>query len=169
MLTCNRGTWTPTPSSYAYEWRRTVGATTSVIAPYSATATYTVLQSDVGSSIVCSVKASNNGGTSAPATAAAISVPSAPANTVAPTVSSSGPLRVGTAVTCNKGTWTPSSPTPTFAYRWTRSGALIGGATATKYTTTSADKGKAIRCEVQATNFSGVSGWVGSSNAITVP
>jgi len=82
-------------------------------------------------------------------------------------VTNSGPLRVGTSLTCNKGTWTPSSPSPTFAYRWTRNGTIISGSTGSKYTVVTADKGNPIRCQVQATNTSGSSSYVTSSNALT--
>ena len=49
---------------------------------------------------------------------------SAPANSVAPTVTPSGQVDVGVILTCAPGTWT-GNPAPTFAYRWLRDGTNI--------------------------------------------
>ena len=43
----------------------------------------------------------------------------------------------------------------TVAYRWLANGAPIGGATESEYTTTAADEGKAIQCQITATSFNG--------------
>lgn len=89
---------------------------------------------------------------------------SVPTNTTAPTVSGSTPY--GSTLTCNQGTWanSPSS----YAYQWTRNGANIAGATASTYVLGLADLTHAIGCTVTATNATGPSNPVNSSNTITV-
>ncbi len=60
----------------------------------------------------------------------------------------SGTTKVGSILTAKVGSW---SPTPTvITYKWLRSGKVIAGATASKYTLTVADKGKKIRVKVTA-------------------
>lgn len=58
VLTTDNGTWSNSPTSYAYAWRRggvdIAGATAS---------TYTLAQADVGASVTCRVLATNAGGT----------------------------------------------------------------------------------------------------------
>ncbi len=76
----------------------------------------------------------------------------APENTVAPIVS--GTAAVGLTLTCSQGTWI--TPTPTsYAYRWLRDGAAIGGAESSAYTVTAADEGHSVSCEVTATDAVG--------------
>lgn len=68
-LTCSTGTWTNTPTSYAYQWKRAgsniSGATSS---------TYTVQASDVGQAVKCTITATNGSGSA-----------SVDSNTVTPT------------------------------------------------------------------------------------
>jgi hypothetical protein len=65
-LTCSTGTWTNSPTVYAYQWRR------SATAPLTrATAgTYAVQIADEGSPLTCTVTASNAAGAGRPATSA---------------------------------------------------------------------------------------------------
>ena len=69
-LTSSTGTWTNTPSSYAYQWQRDgadiVGQTAS---------TYVVTPTDIPALLACIVVATNDGGDSLPATSAAVSSP----------------------------------------------------------------------------------------------
>lgn len=69
-LTCSTGTWTNSPSSYAYQWTRdgsNIGGATN--------STYVVTPTDIPALIACIVTASNAGGASLPATSAAVSSP----------------------------------------------------------------------------------------------
>jgi hypothetical protein len=56
LLTCSTGTWSNTPDAFAYQWRRAgvtlAGATAS---------TYTPVTGDIGSTLSCTVKATNLG------------------------------------------------------------------------------------------------------------
>jgi hypothetical protein len=73
-LTCNAGTWTGSPTSYAYQWLRDGGAIGGATA-----ATYGLTDADVGHAITCRVVAHNTGGDSAPATSSAVTPAAAPA------------------------------------------------------------------------------------------
>jgi len=69
-LTSSTGTWTNSPSSFAYQWTRdgsNIGGATS--------STYVVTPTDIPALIACVVTASNAGGASLPATSAAVSSP----------------------------------------------------------------------------------------------
>jgi len=158
VLTCTSGTWTGAPT-YAYRWTRN-GAT--VVNFPNTTRTYTVTTADLGASIGCVVRATNGGGSALATAAPTISVPAVPTMTV-PTIQFTPPLRLNTQLTCVAGTVTPSSPSPTLAYRWTRDGVVIAGQTTAKHRVASADVGHAVRCEVRATNTSGSSAWVPSA------
>lgn len=65
---------------------------------------------------------------------------------VAGTVTVSGTAVVGSTLTANTGTWSPSDVA--FAYQWLRNGAPIAGATAKTYPLVAADRGTAISVRV---------------------
>ena len=67
---------------------------------------------------------------------------------VGPTPKITGTAKVGSTLTANLGTWSPSTMSP--RYQWYRSGAAIIGATAVTYKPTSADVGKALTVKVTA-------------------
>jgi hypothetical protein len=77
----------------------------------------------------------------------------APANTVAPSIT--GTPQVGVASTCATGTWT-GTPTPSLGYQWTVAGVVVAGATSSTYTPVAADSGKALICVVTRSNHVGV-------------
>lgn len=76
---------------------------------------------------------------------------SAPANSTLPVLTGSG--RLGTVLTCSKGTWT-NIPTK-YAFQWKRDGSNITGATSAHYLVASADIGHALTCTVTASNLGG--------------
>ena len=80
-LSASTGTWTESPTAYAYQWQRCNSAGASCSAISGATAqTYTIGSADAGSTLRVSVTASNPAGSSAPAssaqTAVVVQVPS---------------------------------------------------------------------------------------------
>jgi hypothetical protein len=75
-----------------------------------------------------------------------------------------GRLAVGRRVSCQSGAWTDS---PSFAYRWLRDGSPISGATLSTYTPVLGDAGRALQCEVIATDSGGPS--IAASAAAVVP
>lgn len=83
-----------------------------------------------------------------------VSNPSAPANTAAPSLSTTTPA-VGVAVTVTNGTWTNSPTGYTYQWYWADTGAAISGATTNSYTPVSGDTGHTLKCTVTAANASG--------------
>lgn len=167
-LTGSNGTWTGSPTSYAYAWSRCDKNGDACDAITGATAnTYTATSNDVGHALRITVTATNADGsasaTSAPT--AAVSNASAPSNTQAPTIS--GTTQVGSTLTASQGSWN-GSPTG-YAYEWERcdqtgsSCAAIGGATANTYKLGAIDAGATLRVAVTATNGTG------STSATSVP
>jgi subtilisin family serine protease len=67
-LSAGSGTWSESPSSYAYQWQRCNSSGASCTAIAAATAqSYTVASADVGSTLRVALTASNSAGASAPA------------------------------------------------------------------------------------------------------
>ncbi len=159
-LTASTGSWSGSPTSYAYAWSRcdTSGASCAAIAG-ATSATYAPVAADVGHTLRVVVTAATSGGT-AQATSppsAVISSTAAPTSTAAPSIS--GSFQVGSTLTASQGSWS-GNPT-SYAYAWSRcdatgdSCARIDGATSATYTLTDADAGAALRISVTATNASG--------------
>lgn len=88
-----------------------------------------------------------------------------PVNTTAPGVTGSTP--VGSVLTCDGGTWN-NGGTFTLAYQWTRDGSNIGSATASTYTTVTADIGHAVGCTVTATGVQATNESASTASASTI-
>ena len=163
-LSAGVGSWSGSPTSYAYQWRRcnTSGSACATIAG-AAASSYLLGSADLGSTIRVNVIATNTAGTGSMnsnptgVVAAATTASTAPVNTSLPTIS--GTARVGQSLTAGVGSWS-GSPT-SYAYQWRRcntSGsacATIAGAAASSYLLGSADLGSTIRVNVFATNTAG--------------
>ena len=155
-LTEHHGSWTGTPTSYAYQWLRCLhnppfqlGCT--LIAGATGQS-YTPTPTDTGATIEVQETATNAEGPSDPVgSAATVAVFGPPANTAPPIVT--GTPSVGQTMSCSTGTWT-GSPTG-YQYAWLRDFAPIPGATAASYTITGSDAGHDLTCEVTATNAAG--------------
>ena len=165
LTTTSTGTWSGSPTSYSYQWKRsaTSGGTYSDIASATAS-TYVVTEFDVGYFIKLAVVATNGVGSSS----AALSDPTtvvidiAPTNTALPVIT--GTARTGETLTTSRGSWT-SSPS-TYTYQWKRASTVggsytnIASATDRTYDLTDADIDKFIKVSVIATNI------IGSSSAV---
>ncbi|WP_156496120.1 beta strand repeat-containing protein [Microbacterium sp. T32] len=141
-VTAVPGTWTPTPTEFAYQWTRN-GAPVS-----GATAsTYQVSAADAGNLLSVSVTASAPGYASTTRVSLAQSVPTQRFTTTSrPTIS--GAPTAGSVLTASTGTW---SPTPDyFTYQWRRDALAIPGATGSTYTLGAADVGRDITVTVAA-------------------
>ncbi len=161
-LTAARGSWSGSPTAYAYQWRDcdTSGSNCTSISGATGSS-YTLTANDVGNTIRVAVTATNTGGSAAATSAAtatiASSTPAAPTNTTAPTIS--GTTTQGQTLTAARGSWS-GSPTA-YAYQWRdcdTSGSnctSISGATGSSYTLTANDVGNTIRVAVTATNTGG--------------
>ncbi|HET7573304.1 MAG TPA: hypothetical protein VFJ77_11625 [Gaiellaceae bacterium] len=162
------GTWSGSPTSYAYAWSRCDQNGDGCAAIAGATDdAYKLVAGDVGHTLRATVTATNADGSSSATSApsAVVSSAAAPANTAAPAIS--GTVAVGQKLTASKGDWN-NNPT-TFAYAWSRcdengnSCSAIGGATADTYTLKQVDAGTTLRVSVTASNGAG------STQATSVP
>src|SRR5579862_6020152 len=154
-LTATNGTWSNSPTSFTYQWRRcaTDGSACGDITG-AVKQTYTLASADVHHALRVVVTAVNADGKT-PATSAATDVvgtANGPSNSVKPAVS--GTAQVGDGLTVTKGTW---SPTPTsFGYQWQRCNSTgadclnVAGATGETYGIRSADVGNRMRALVTA-------------------
>jgi hypothetical protein len=158
-LTCSEGAWENSPTSYEFQWLRDgvaiSGATVS---------TYTLkAPADEGKAIQCEVTAVNvEGATSAVSAQDVVSPPPSttpPTNTEAPFLFAS---YVGETAFCFAESW-KGEPT-SYEFQWLRNGVAIAGASSGPvsstefyylHTLTAEDEGKAIQCEVTATNAGG--------------
>lgn len=163
-LTVSNGSWSATPDSYTYAWKRAG----SIISGATA-ATYVLVSADEGQAITCTVTAIKSGYSSASATSASVTASSGSSgtltNTTAPAVTGTG--TVGQVLTTTNGAW---SATPdSYTYQWRRDGAAISGATSQTYTLVSADGGTAITCAVTAVKATYTSGTaVSNSTAVAL-
>jgi Ca2+-binding RTX toxin-like protein len=144
ILTTNGGSWTGDISGFSYRWEACDSGGLNCQPISGATnATYTVKPSDIESTIVLRVTATNSDrlSTHARSLPSASVAPTAPSNTVQPRIDTSSPL-VGTQVSANSGSWTGAPAPVDFGYRWYRCGdgcTLIAGATSQTYTPVEAD------------------------------
>ena len=162
-LTAGDGTWSNTPTSYAYQWLRCNGGGNSCVNVANGTQkTYTLVGVDSGNTMRVRVTATNtDGSASAQSDHTAAVEPAgataAPRNTSAPTIS--GTAKVGQTLTAENGTWT-NDPT-SFAYAWqacdadVAACATIIGATGKTYRVQANDLGLRLRVRVTARNASG--------------
>lgn len=141
VLTCAAtATGDPAPS-LAYAWLRDGAAL-----PVASLDTYTVEAADEGHELSCAVTASSLAGLVSSSDTVGVGGPPSGGTPVL-----SGATKVGSVLSCAPGIWA-GIPKATFSYQWLLNGAPIAGATATSYTTTLADVGGKVTCEVTATN-----------------
>ena len=161
VLSTTDGSWTGSPTSFGYQWRRCDGAGASCGDIAGAVASmYTLGPVDVGKTLRSVVTATNAGGpgsaTSA-ATAVVAAEPALPANTARPVIT--GTAASGRTLTASDGTWT-GSPT-SYERQWQRcdgAGAScsdVAGATASSYALADGDIGSTVRIVVTARNVTG--------------
>ena len=157
-LTAGTGTWSPTPSTFAYQWQRSTNSGSTWTAITGATAaTYTATVADAGNEVRVIVTASNSYGSAAANSAATGPIAGAPIDTAAPRSVGPWPSRRRWRRARARGATHPP-PTPSSgSARSTaaRPGPRSRGATATTYATTVADDGAEVRVIVTASNSYG--------------
>lgn len=146
-LTATKGTWSPTPTSYTYRWKRNGASITGATRQ-----TYTPTSADAGRRLTVSVAAHRTGYVAKAATSTSAGIPIYATNR--PYLK--GTFRAGQTVTVRAGAWTP---TPTsYSYQWYRNNIAIAGRTGTTYALTSRDKGTRIHVHVTARRTGYVTG-----------
>jgi hypothetical protein len=152
VITATNGVWTNTPTSFAYQWKRS-GALI-----YGANAiSYVPVPADVGNTLTIAVVAINGTSASAPA----MSVPTAFVIDIIPTINTialiSGTPVVGSPVTAIDAVWNNSVTGR--AYQWQVAGinGTGNGAATLTYTPTAGDLGQTLTITVTATNTGGMS------------
>ncbi|MEU0832373.1 hypothetical protein [Streptomyces sp. NPDC005969] len=150
-LTAAPGSWSPSATSYAYQWKADGKAIKGATA-----STYTVPATLLGKKVTVTVTARRTGHADGSATTASVKIAagSAPKVTKAPTIS--GTAKVGRILKAAHGTWTPA-PT-SYAYQWYANGKAITGATKSSLTLKSAQRGKKITVKVTARRTGHTSG-----------
>ncbi len=149
-LTASTGTWTNSPTSYAYQWNydgSPIGGATN--------STYVFQTSDLSGYITVTVTAMNSVGVSAPATSLAFGLNiSEPVNTAYPYVT--GIEQVGQTLTAGNGSWSGNPTSFTYTYQWFNSSTgSIAGQTSSTYVAEVGDLGCYVTVEVTATNAAG--------------
>lgn len=166
-LTATSGSWSNSPTTYTYQWRRCDADGTSgcVDIAGASGSSYTVANADVGKTIRVRVNASNaDGGSEAISGPTAVVTASAPPTRVSDPVVSGSPVAEQT-LTSTSGGWAGTAPI-TFAYQWVRCGSgggasdgsncqFVSGATGSSYKLGSADVGFRMRVRVTASNSAG--------------
>jgi len=164
-LSATTGSWTGSPTSYSYQWQRSLTSGGSFVDIAAATSsTYVVSEFDVGYYIKVSVTATNGIGassaTSSLETVAVIDI--VPTNTAIPVIT--GTARTGATLTTSNGSWTSSpSASTTYTYQWKRAStasgiyADIASATSRTNVLTDSDIDKYMKVAVIATNSAGSS------------
>jgi len=153
-LTASNGTWSNSPTSYTYQWRRcaTDGSACGDIVG-ATDKTYTLTSSAVHHTIRVVVTAKNADG-SASATSdpsGVIGSAKGPANTVTPALS--GDATAGSTLTVTNGAWSPKPAS--FTYQWQRCTDVadctnVAGATGKTYGVRTSDAGSKLRALVTA-------------------
>jgi hypothetical protein len=177
-LTASNGTWSNSPTAYAYQWVRCNGGGNSCVNVSNGTQkTYTLVGADAGHTMRVRVTASNADGSataeSAQTAAVATTTSSAaPKNTDVPIIS--GTPRVGQTLTADEGSWT-GSPT-SYAFQWQHCDAdnivscvNVAGATAKTYVLHLVDLGYRMRVTVTAKNAKGSASAESATTAIIAP
>jgi hypothetical protein len=160
-LTTTNGTWTGTPTSYAYHWQRCTSPTSCTNIAGATAQTYTVRTADAGDTLRAVVAASNADGTSTANSnqTATVAASGGPVSTLKPAIL--GDAFVGQTLTATNGRWS-GSPT-SFSYQWLQcdgAGAEcfpVAGATGKTYNVRFADVYSTLRVDVTAKNATGSS------------
>jgi hypothetical protein len=176
-LSASTGTWSNSPTSFAYQWLRCNGGGNNCVDVANGTQkSYTLVGADAGHTMRVRVTATNAEGSSPAQSAQTATVTSAtssaaPKNTAPPAVS--GTAKVGQQLTADTGAWS-GNPT-SFTLQWQRCDAdaaicsNIVGATGKTYGIQNADLGYRLRVMVTARNAKGTATTPSALTSIVAP
>ncbi len=175
-LAVNRGTWTNSPTAYAYQWLHcdTAAANCGSISGANSDH-YTLVSGDVGHTIRVQVTAKNSAGSGnaeSDPTAVVQAVGSAPANQTKPSIS--GSTQLGSTLTVTPGRWSGTQPI-SITEQWQRCDgnanncADISGATGTSYNVAQSDVGNTLRIKEIARNAKGTNAVASSATSMVTP
>ena len=167
-LTVSNGTWTGTPTAYAYQWQHCATASTCSNIAGATSKTYTVTTADGGDTLRSVVSATNADGTTTANSnqTAVVATTGAPTATLKPVIL--GDAYVGQTLRAAGGRWT-GSPT-SFSYQWLRCDPAgndcfpVGGASGQTYGVRFSDVYSTLRVDVTAKNANGSSAPTRSDN-----
>ena len=160
VLTTTDGTWTGSPTSYSYQWKR--GATNIG----TNANTYTLVTADANTNITCVVTATNAiGSTNATSNVFTTSALFTPTNIAPPAIDYTLFWVAGDTISFTGNTW-DGNPVPTLTYQWLRNNGNITGETNTTYLLDLADSGQLISVKCTATNSQGTA--FETSNQVTI-
>lgn len=158
-LTVSNGTWSGSPTSYAYQWQRCTSSSSCADITGATNQTYKVVSADAGRTLRAVVTAKNADGASTANSnqTSVVAASGGPTNTARPSIT--GDAFVGNELTADNGSWngSPSS----FGYQWLRcdtNGAFcfrVAGATGRTYGVRFADVYSTLRVAVTAKNAEG--------------
>jgi hypothetical protein len=174
-LSTSSGSWTGTPSAYAYQWEDCDSSGNNCSSISGATgSTYRLTTADVGSTIRVIVTATNPGGSTPAASVQTATVQTATVAPVAPTIASlpviSGTAIDGQTLSASTGSWTGSSSA--YSYQWEDCDSSGNGCSAAPDANLNAqalgsgDVGRTVRVAVTASNSAGSST---ATSAATAP
>jgi hypothetical protein len=147
------GTWTNSPTSYAYQW---MSGGANATGPGSATSAYTLVAADLGNTLAVSVIASNGFGPSVvPASSAATAVVIDIIPTINTAASIPGIPQVGIPITPIDAIWNHSVVSRTYQWKVGGVNATGDGAQMQTYTPVVADAGSTLTITVTPTNTGG--------------
>jgi len=157
-LTVTNGTWSGSPTKFAYQWDRCdpTGDRQNCVPISGATAqSYTAATADINHTLHANVLATNADGTGKADTkgSGVVAARGTPKNSTRPTIS--GKTLVGETLTVDNGTWTGAV---TFSYQWQQCDQNgnncvdIDGATGRTYGVRSTDIGRELLARVKAAN-----------------
>jgi hypothetical protein len=160
-LTASTGSWSGSPTSFAYQWEDCDSAGAGCASIGQATASsYVLAAGDLGRTVRVLVTASNGAGSGSATSAQTATVqaaPAAPVNTALPGIT--GKTQQNQTLTASAGSWT-GSPT-SFVYQWQQCDSTGGGcsaitsATSTTLKLNGGNVRQTIRVVVTAKNASG--------------
>ncbi len=160
-LVAEPGAWSPTPTSFAYQWfrdgRPVAGATARSLK---------LTAFDVDHRFAVRVTGVRAGWTTTARTSATTAVVTGWAFTSAPTPKVAGTPRLGYVLTADAGTW---APTPSvLVHQWYRSGVAVPGATSRLLKLSQADVGRSLSVRVTAHRLGFTTTWRTSAATATV-